>query len=49
VIDLPTLPLQQHMDTPIAIAYPRCRQLLDPQLKTGLIGTAGLLTNGRPA
>ena len=41
--------MQQHMDTPIAIAYPGASQLLGPHLETGLIGAVGLLTNGRPA
>ena len=49
VMDLPTLPLQQHMDTTIAVSHPGCRKLLVPHLKSGLIGTAGLLTDGRPA
>ncbi len=42
-------PLQQDMEAPIAIASPGGSQLLDPLLEIGLIGTAGLVTNARPA
>ena len=48
VIDLPSFPPQQDVDAAVAIAHPRRRQFLDPHLETGLIGTAGLVSDGRP-
>ncbi len=49
MVDRPTFAQQKDMDTAIPVSHPGCRKLLDPHLKTGLIGTAGLVTDGCPA
>lgn len=36
------------MDAPITISHPCRGKILDPHLETGLIGTAGLVADGRP-
>jgi len=47
MVHLPALPLQQDMKTPVAVAYPRIRQVSDPdsQLRL-LIGDAPVAATG---
>ncbi len=39
----PSLPAQQHMDAPVAIAHPRRRGLLDPGFQGSLVAALRLV------
>jgi len=47
-IHIPALPLQQHMDTPIAVTHARLADLLDPLPEGGLIAAPGCVGVERP-
>ncbi len=46
VIDQPTLPLQQRMYPPVAIAHPDGGNLFDPFPQRGLLSSAGPVVEG---
>ena len=44
--ELPSLTPQQHMNTPVAVAYQRLANLPDPDLQAGLIGSTRFIVIG---
>jgi hypothetical protein len=47
VVHVPAFPLQQNLDTPVAIPDAGGADLLDASLEAGLVGSTGTVVKGR--